>query len=762
MRDAQNTKAAGVLLSGVLACSQATAAELSFDDLLDLPLEELLNIEVSARKKQERLGDVPVSVSVIEGTEIHRLGAKDWDDISEFVPSVYNGRIRGLSTGGNNPGLDDSNSYFIDGVYLPRTNNNQLLLDMERVEVVAGPQGTLFGRNTLSGAVNYVTRKPEKATYSELGLEAGDRHHGYFSFVHNHELSDAWQTRLALSLERRDGYYHNKFDGKDLENTDRDYARWHLQFSPEQSNFKGLLSLDYYEKRRRELSAVYREPSNADSEAALQTWLGAFGYTVDDVYLSSYDVSQTPMPENKRRGFGSALTLQWGLTESLDFKSVTSWRKSDSFNPNDEDHLSDPLLYAPDNEKHDILGQEFLLTGAGEKLDWLLGLSLQQEKVNSDYGVVTSDAMSAAFFALNGAPVQAEGIEAFYRNDVETLSSSVFSNVDYHIDERWTATFGLRYHYDDKELHFVQEGGCFSEPGPYGPPPTQCFYPQLDVHNSFSDDGWSPSLALSYRVNSDTLLYSSLSRGIRSGGFGGNLLRDELPDSLKIFPGVNFSDTVYSNLDLKLDQEKTTNAEFGIKTFLPDQHLQINAALFHMRYEDFLIIELDNAAYNSNTGQAELTGLEWSMAWSPLSELTFTWRGNWVEAEYTDFEDGSGNDFSGNELDGVPDYTSSLQVDYVQSIDKAELHWHLDGIYRDSFYTNSDNTDDLFEVESRYKFGASLTYTQLGEPWEIYLQVRNLTNEKDEINNRVYSVGGFERTNLSEPRSAWLGCKIKF
>lgn len=737
--------------------SAASASAVSQDELFNMSLAELLQVEVGVRKIDERLVDVPAAVTVIDDSEIEKLGAKRWGGVGAYVPSVFNGRIRGLSTGGNTPALDSANSFFLDGIFIPGEVSNYNLLDMERVEVIAGPQATLFGRSTLSGAVNFVTVKPKREDSDTISVEKGNSRFTYASIVSNRVLSESLSARVSALSHRKDGSFVNQANGEHINGIEEDYIRGQLRFEKDALNVN--LSLEHGDNRREFMRALINTPRSTTAQTALDNFVNGLNFFSGSQLIdpngyetSSFTVSQTPQNNSSNRNKGATLQADYNLSDTKALTMKASRREALSNLYLDQDSFEADLLQSDFLTARDLTTAELLFKVNEERYKLVMGAYYQHEKVDNDILLRASPELSNFFVKnLNPALTQLEALMVDYDTDVRAESASVFANLELQLSEKWSMTLGAREQHESKSMDFQQRDGCFVQPG--SDLENLCLFPDADVRNTLAEDNFSPSVGAKFQWRENTILYANWAKGVKAGGFGTGLIGAEQIGPNPLVPATTFIDSY----QFKLGSETTNNVELGFKHQSDDNRLSMNMAAFLMEYEDFLINEIAAGGFTSATADADFRGLELDVTWAQTPKWDWRARSGYVHARYDNF-----GDKSGNHVAGVPNVNASLQSDYHFSVNQANLLWHVDATYQSSYYQTNANLKPDLKVASITRLNTALFYQAPSDSWKAYLQVRNVLDEIEETSLELRGTfGGIPQGSLTGPRSIWLGFEWK-
>ncbi|MBW2713698.1 MAG: TonB-dependent receptor plug domain-containing protein, partial [Deltaproteobacteria bacterium] len=325
-----------LLLSPRSATADNASAAEHNHSVFQLSLQELMQLPVSVRKRSESIKDYPGSITSISENEIFLLHADHFEDLSRQIPNYALGGIRGISTGSLNIAIEQPNNFYLDGAYLPKLASNIDLVDLERVEVVRGPQGTYFGHNTMSGAIQYITRKPEAKNSYMLRGQLGNESHKSVKAVINQVLTDEIFTRISFSQKKADGYYKNLYDGSDVNDTDELYGRFQLRFEPQKESSINL-SLDRQESETDSILAMLRTPPDSDTANALAFWTLGTGLDPATIPTSSYQINQDQVKHQETTNWGANLTIEHQIDPRHSLTSITSYRKSDRDRDSDDE-----------------------------------------------------------------------------------------------------------------------------------------------------------------------------------------------------------------------------------------------------------------------------------------------------------------------------------------------------------------------------------------------------------------------------------------
>lgn len=448
------------------------------DDADNYVIDEVL---VTAEKRDSSLQDTPLSVSVLSGDELDAIGISTVEELQFFVPGVTITNdamaivnIRGIGTSAFGVGADPSSTVHIDGVYIPRpTTGYQDMFDIERVELLRGPQGVLFGRNSSGGTLNIISKSASEELEGAIEVAVGNLNKRKISGTLSGALSDRTRARATLLYNERDGRYSDPVFGREYQDQNTIAGRFALEFDASDN-----------------LDVVLRADFNNEDEAGYPTvqnvitadLLGA-GATLTN---GKDELALDGNPIQKIDTLGASATLTWDLGE-MSFKSTSAFRSSDVEILIDVDSTDLFLRNVGVQEYSDSFSQEFLLSSTGdERLRWTAGLFYFTEDGDDNLDL---------FFGPTTIVIPGTN---------KTDAWALFGQASYDFNDRLTGTFGLRYSSEEKD---------------YG---TTTFVNGTNVGSATPSDDWddfTPRFSLDYAVNEDVMLYASASRGFKSGGF---------------------------------------------------------------------------------------------------------------------------------------------------------------------------------------------------------------------------------------------------
>lgn len=668
-------------------------------------LEEVI---VTAQKREENVQSIPIAVTALSEETIRNANMLNIDDIARHVPgftvSSYNQVtpqpfIRGVGSSPSDAGSDPSVGVFIDGVFAGRAGAFRAdMFDMQRVEVLRGPQGTLFGRNVAGGALNIFTNEPSQEYAGNLEVTGGDYDLWNVKGMLNGGLTDEVSARLAFSVRQRDGYTDNTVTGNETHDEDNKSVRGRVLWEATE-NFSVLLSADYSKDDLK--GPATRNYVGADPFVVLDRFgLGATAPFLVPTSSDKYKIEAAEDGYSDREMYTGTLQMDWDIPLGT-VTSVTGYRH------NEYDFLDDtfglaydpasgipPLLVDNTDEDSDQFSQELRITSATEKMVWTAGLYYLEQDVDQ-----------LEIFSPLGVPVD-------YDQSADTTSYAVFAQATLPFGEKWAVTAGGRYSYDEKDWKLktagTEIGFGLLTPDPANPEAGPVPYDASD------DDSWSkftPKISIEYTPNDDVFGYLTWSRGYKSGGYNG-------------------VSTNYSAATSPFDEETVDNYEIGIKSDFFDNRVRLNLAAFYMDYEDLQVFvsSFDTAAglIVENAGEADIYGVEAEFFYSPTDRFDLTVTYAWLDAEIGENEIDTVEE--GNTLTRSPEHSASAAAQYTFPLGElGHLLLRADYAWQDKIYFQLEN----YEVSAQDSYGllhlrAAL---QADAGWELAVWAKNVTDE---------------------------------
>jgi iron complex outermembrane receptor protein len=691
----------------------ADAASPSLDDS---------DILVTARRRQERAQDVPIALTAVSGDTLERTGAVSLTQIAQLTPTLVirnnNARntfanIRGLgSNSDQNDGLEIGVGFYIDDVYYGRVGASQFdFIDLERVEVLRGPQGTLFGKNTTAGAINITTRGPSFETgFTGEATLGEDGYHQVRGSLTGGLIKDFAAVRLTVSDTHRDGALFNLYNNRKVNDYDNFSVRGQLLLTPA-PNVNIRIIGDYSKQTAysRIASVVGLFNRFANGATLTNNWLDRAtrgGYTprfdINDPWARQVDVNG-PIQANMK-GYGVSGKIDWDLGP-ITLSSITAWRGWDWLPDNDTDStpLAVTLRSGTDNHQRQF-SQEVRLASNGErKLDYVVGLYYFWQNVNG-LGHYQQGPDSASWNNPNAnralANYALNGFLSYSIIEPVTKSYAAFGEATWHATDSLSVTAGLRFTHEDKTGLFDQytaAGNDLSVLSPADRAAAQALrdaiYPQKRYTTGLKDDALTGRLTIAYKVAPDVLAYATYSRGSKSGG----LSLGDLPAGIS--PVV---------------KPETVNAwELGVKSQFWDRRVTLNAAAYWTEVKNYqagvteqIGTTSSSIRYISNIPGVRSRGFELDLTVAPTEWIRFSGSAAYNQATYKDYRNAQVapenrnltqiQDLTGVQLANAPKFIYNIAADLVQPVSlltpSDELYTRLDYNHRSSNDTSGSNS----------------------------------------------------------------------
>lgn len=743
-----------ILGTAFISLFSATNATAQGNDENSLRLEEVI---VTAQKREEGLQDVPIAISAVSGDSLRMGNINNLQDLSSLVPSLYVAEsfvgdsifIRGLGSGQNNLGFEQAVGRVVDGYFYGRSRFSRIsFLDIERVEVLKGPQGALIGKNTTAGAINITTAKPTDEfegwitpTY-EFEADEGYTIEGAVSGP----LGDSLRGRLALKLVDRDGYIKNTITGEDDVSKEELVGRASLVWDAS-DDVEVMFQYQY--------GKIEHEGGNNQYSKCVAPLSFIFAGISGDDCTANYRRTGTATKnginvEGKETNFDTyALTVNWQVGEHT-ITSLTGFASYDYIDLQDGDRSPIEATLPEFAEDYEQWTQEFRLTSPqGENHSYIIGLYFMDKEQLTDYIVHFNIPAARSIQSRN----------TFTEESASTYA--VFGQWTKHLNEYWDITVGGRYTYEDKKAHSVQFGSELYTTVP--DPNCFAFIPGVcsthDIKDDFNEDNFSPEFNVQWRPNDDAMYYASIRRGFKAGGFDHNLVADSSdPDIMDRF---------------RFDREEVTAFELGAKLTLADGASQLNIALFRSEFDDLQLGGFldSSSAINTVTNASGATsqGVELDFTWRATQGLTLFAAVAYIDSTYDDYVDApcytlqtagcvnGRQDLSGEKLQFTSDWKGSANAEYIWQLGGGlELVGFLQLSYVDEFPLQADLDPSLFQDEY-VKVDARVTLSNANNSWAVSIIGRNLDNElTSNYGDDVPAQAGTVWRSVDAPRSIAL------
>ena len=769
--------ALGLLATPALAqsASPAVTAAATEDDNV---------IVVTAQRRAQPLQDVPISISVVGADTIEQQGINDFGDLAFKIPNVAifeNSNLAGR-TSVTIRGVPGRAGIFVDDVYVGDDSGiNGLLVDIDRVEVLRGPQGTLFGRNSISGAINTITRKPGDTLFAQAKLRYGSYNSRYAAAAVGGPLGSGLSAKVSGAYRAADGY--DRIAGGGRVNGDDSYAfQAQLRYRPT-DRIDLLISGDY------EKDDARTGYTDAVADFSIN---GAPG----DIFRNAardgdpYDrIVPVRSAENREQrkvyGVSAHADIDFG---GVKLASITAYRKIDFLYNRDGDSTSFDIITGTQPVKYHQFSQELrLLSPTGGAFEWMIGAYFFKDKrtssdsnfLGTDFIVATAPALAAfapplvpggAAGALTigrlyaspllqsivGIPVVQPFLGTQVTNDSNEITSYAgFGSATYRPFDKLELTAGVRYTRERVKATYNRtvDGQLIA----FVPP----------VSTQFLDSGWddnfSPTASVIFKPSKHVTAYFTYSEGFRSGGF------NTAPPAIS--PPANDAET------RRFKPEKVTNYEIGLKSSVLDGQLVANVALFKMKYKDFQrafyqIDPIRGAISSTFNTAASMEGIEIDLVARPTKALTVSASYGYQNSTYDNYPnapipsylvtgDPLQTDLTGQSLPFVPKHTAQVAVEYELPLGSLVARVGSDLQLR-SDYNVTDGVDLIRTVDSTIQLGVHAGFGDARGRWQITGRVYNLTNAVYRTGLDYNTFVGTVYQTLSAPRTVAIEGSVKF
>lgn len=735
-----------LLLAGVQAQAQDAAkagAEGSEATTLDA-------LEVTARRRVESIQDVPVAVSAFSEEALRDLQASNIDGLQGAVPNlnIVQGRgssnsvnvfIRGIGQPDALQTFDPGVGMYVDDVYYSRINGALFsLFDVQRVEVLRGPQGTLYGKNSTGGAIKIATRNPFDDSGGSVELTAGNFGRAEGRFYASGKFSDTVAGSIAAAVIGNDGYVTDPVTGKQYNGQDTRAIRAKLAFQPSDT-FTATLALDY---TRQDNALTLGQPVATLFAVNLAGGINVLRVPTPGEYDFRTRTSFSPDKGQEMTHKGVSLAMDWDISEQWRFKSISAWRKLDTASFIDIDasefELGDVFVGIDQEQWSQELQLQY---DNGDNLNAIFGLYTMREDVPSHQEAYADD-----FLRFGATPI------SFLRtidDDLENKSVAAFAHFSWEFSPSWTLSAGVRHTKDSKD--YFRSTSTFSNI-------LGNANPALAFTISDSWSAWTPSFSLQKAFSDNAMGYVSANRGFKSGGFNG---RANSATEISAF-----------------EPEFVWTYEAGLKLQSDDRRLSGRIAAFHSKYEDFQarVSEVQNpgapvptfAFPVLNAARLSMDGIEFEGVVRFNEATVFSAQVGWLDARYDEFNDPriAVNPALANlhaHVPFAPELTARFALQHGFSLaNGSTLTVGADASYRSETWLSVDNAPGLRQGAYTL-FGLYGVWDSSDLKWQARLGVRNLTDVTYKTDGQEFSsIGGIQTAYFGMPRNWYAALRYNF
>ena len=675
--------AGGGVSPSVLA--QETATNRIFEEVI-----------VTAQKRSQSIYEVPVAISAFTNEMLERQGITDLIDIGKFVPNLTvtgfsaghtssaNPFIRGIGLQDHLITTDPGVGVYVDGVYLGRqVGQNWSLSNIERVEVLRGPQGTLYGRNSIGGAINIITSRPGDEELMKVSIQAGSRQRVNADFYVNTRLSDTVAVSVSGALKRREGIgeFKNIDTNTEVGELQDIAARVALKWAPN-DRFSVLLAADGNDGQNglRPYTTLIDELPNGGIYQA--------GYRNSDLAQDPYDnnTGQLGQTEVTNQAWGVSLTATYELSDSVSGKLIVSERHSEYESGLDDDSLVDDFQSFPEIGEADQTSVELQFIGEYETWDFVGGLYYFEEDGNNNQE-------PTVFLGDPG--------DFFLEQDID--SWAVYGNVGYRVNDRLRLAGGLRYTEDSKTAKTNINSGLIEE----------------TAQRNWDEVTWE--VAATYELSDNLSVYGTVQTGYQSGQFP--------PRPFCLFGALDFTqpgNVSTPNCFVANENVTATNYEAGIKG-TPLENLRMSLAVFYTEYEDlpYQVSTTSGGGFDTRNiiVDQDSTGVEWESSWAIMDNFFLHTTLGYIDVDVDDRD---------AEAPLTPELTASISPEYTMVLASgAQITFRADWSYRDDMLGEPvDDPGRFTNIDSREIINFDISYHSPDDDWTLGLYGRNITDEE--------------------------------
>lgn len=672
----------------------------------DVALEEIV---VTATKREESIQDVPISISALSAEDIENYGLKNLRDIGFSLPNFQWSRLTHLSNGVSIRGINSSDesigfepgvAVIVDDVFVGRAASyGTALLDIDRIEVLRGPQGTLQGRNVIGGAINITTARPSDEFHGKAQVRYGNYNALDFRGMLTGPLADNLSGRISVVRQDHEGYAYNEHLNEDLDSQKSDAIRAQLRYTPSDTT-EVLLTGELY----RDIG----NPLNSDN--------GNSGLPAPEPDLKDRRTTRDFQNFDKRDVRALSANVYHDMANGMRFISVSSWRSYDVYQLQDVDEeinigfgLSGDVLTASFDQKQSQLSQEFRLeSGTDQRISWLAGAYYFSEEL--------SEVFPFLYGTNNGSVLENAG-NTISDSKTETDSYALFGSATFKLSDSTRLTAGLRYTDNRRNVHVVEIFGIdgvlpsgatyidmlsLSDPVPLDLNDMQVVG---DTRKSAHDKEFTGDITLWHDFSDDVGVYAKYARGFKGSGFN-----------------TNYDDGFAGGA---VEPEFVDSYEFGLRSLLLSRRLRLNATAFYLEHTNQQVVVFEFGCFcniATNEPSTESRGLELELQALVTENFRTSLAFGYIDAEFTKGPN------KGNTPAQTPKYSVSGTLDLSLPVrNDKEFYFFGEASYRDTYYSTNDNLP--FEEQNPFLLNARMGIRSSDGKWSVGLYGRNLSNE---------------------------------
>jgi iron complex outermembrane receptor protein len=732
------------------------------------PSGALEEIVVTAQKREQSLQDVGISVTAFSDKQIREFGFTSSTDVVAMTPglnyttpnadtSVINFFLRGVGLNDFADANENPVAVYVDEVYRPASGGLSFqLFDLERIEVLRGPQGTLFGRNTTGGLVHYISKRPTDSLDGYIDVSYGEYNNIKAEGAIGGPIAGDWTGRLSAAMDKYDGYTENRFVGAPDYNEGNSWAgRAQLQWQPS-DNTKILFSGNYsnndaavgaWQHQVTTLSGPNGDESVplgpneqtdtvdcfGDGVIDVRQGLDCFGYrdTDGDVWAGDYDRHGDDNGKVETEATGGNINAQWQIGD-VTLTSITAYTKVDRLQSEDTEASPEPFINPTFQATTETFSQELRANGGSDRFRWVAGLYYFDNDVDGHY-LLDLTHIGFVFFDAN--------------YDQTSESYSAFGQVEFDLTDAFTLIAGLRYANDKKELDYLnlETSGLYKE---FFDTNVAFAFGESSVGDlaKHDDDSVSGKVELDWKPTDDVLLYGSVSRGTKAAGFNVGFLDNFLFASNEV-------DTI------PFGEETLTSYELGFKWTTASGRTRLNGAAFYYDYKDFQTFRFENINQVIFNTDAEVKGGELELQTAPWDGWNIGLGLSLLDAKAKDIRSPT-EVVRDRDMVAAPEVSANALVRYEWPALGGRIGIQGTATYQDHIFYDIQNVP--VSLEDGYTVGnVRLSYANDSSPWEIAAWVNNVTNEEYLVYTFDFTgTFGFNQQAYGRPR--WAGVSFRY
>ena len=713
-------------------------------------IEEII---VTAEKRETSLQSTAKSISALSGDELDIRQVSEVGGLALSVPNVNFGQttgnariaIRGIGFDNISLGNEGRVAFHVDDVYVSRPAAAlSNFYDVERVEVLRGPQGFLYGRNATAGAINVITREPGDEVNGYASLTAGNYGRIGVEGAVGGPMSDTVGARVAFQVIERDGYGSNHTTGSDVDDQSTGAVRGVIAFRPN-DDFELTLRADLMNQDDHAYSFRYLGQGSLPDPSAGWPGLPVKGLLVGGtVPADPRDSTADSGPQNEREILGVSADMQWGLGDYV-LTFITGYRSTDFETTTDLDNTSSPLTIYYQFSDSEHTSQELRLSREGDFGDWMIGGYLFSEDLTAATRVAL-DPFVVPPFGLPGPTRLVRGFTGV--GALETEAWAVFGHFRWQATDQLAIRVGARYSDEEKSIDDLNQIDFFTPWPPFGAdfPATP---PGGRQSKSTTWDAFTPSLTLEYQRSDKMFLYFDYSRGFKSGGYN------------------------VGNLQPAFDPEEIDQFEVGVRADWHDGRLRTNASAFYYDYTELQVSKVNGVVVTvENAASADIYGAELELIALLSDYLRLEASLGLLRTEFQDYRSQDPArpaaffgefDLAGNELTQAPKYTLNLGVEYLHPLPQGSLTLRIDSRFVSDVWLSVYNLEHMSQPSYEW-FDASVRYESQSGRWGLSAYVNNIGDE-DVISAALVGsglVGAPINGSFEPPRTYGMAVKVNF